>query len=82
MTTAAFGMMIAVGDYKGDLDAIVNVLNSLKNVTQPYDSGRWIVFGDDTIGYDTLLNQYPTVFPIPRHPRIRGWTRMFCRRCR
>lgn len=50
MTTAAFGMMIAVGDYKGDLKAITDVLNSLhirRVITT--DSGQYM--GTAPLGY-------------------------------
>lgn len=62
MTTSAFGMIIAVGDYKGDLDAIVDVLNSLE-MTADDDDGPWRVFGDGTIGFNGTRNEYPTVYP-------------------
>jgi len=62
MTTAAFGMIVATGDYKGDLDAIVDVLNSLR-LTHGDDDLQWTAFGDETIGVLGCNHEYPTVYP-------------------
>ena len=57
----AYGMIIVCGDYKGDLDAIAEVLNSLKLNKSDV---QFSVYGDEGIialdGYDIL---YPTVCP-------------------
>ena len=62
MTTAAFGMIIATGDYECDLDAIVDVLNSLK-LTHNDDDPQWIAYGNGTIGLPGCNHEYPTAYP-------------------
>jgi hypothetical protein len=62
MTTEAVGMMIAVGDYKGDLKAITDVLNSL-HMFECSDDREWTVYGNGTIGLHGWTNHSPSVYP-------------------
>jgi hypothetical protein len=57
----AYGTFIVCGDYEGDLDAIAEVLNSLR-LNQ--DDAQFSVDDDEgIIGLDSVGVQYPTVFP-------------------
>ena len=57
----AYGTIIVCGDYKGNLDAIADVLNSLKLNA---DDVQFSVRDDEgIIGLDGVGVQYPTVFP-------------------
>lgn len=57
----AYGTIIVCGDYEGDLDAIAEVLNSLR-LNQ--DGAQFSAYDDEgIIGLDGFGVQYPTVFP-------------------
>lgn len=66
----AYGAIIVCGDYRGEIDKLVDVLNSLDWTS---DCAQF-VRSKDSIWMREYGVQYPTVFPNARHLDIWRWS--------